>query len=80
MNTYIPATRIVTFGHRDCVYVYPPNCELIPRKPYRTHADVFEAKQYLKDKGFENPSVIIQNDYTRRLFGGNRGVHKIKMI
>lgn len=79
MNTYIPTPRIITFGCRDKIYVYPPSCTLIPRKPYKVHADVFGAKMYLKDMGIESPSVIIHDSYYRKLRGGNHGVHKIKI-
>ena len=77
MNTYIPSTRIITFGCRDSIFVYPPNCVLIPKKPYRVHGDVFEAKEYLKGRGIKIPKVVIHESGISRNFGGNKGIHKI---
>lgn len=62
--------RIITFGCSDYVHVYEVGCSELPRRPYRSHDSVKDAKEHLEIRGVKSPPTKVYEK-------NNRGTYKL---
>ena len=68
--------KILTFGCRNEIYIYPPQCWNCPNPPYTNHNTIKEAEHHLKSRGVKNILKVIYPSRSRDRLNGNKQIHQ----